>query len=143
VVAASPNDDWDWEELFELEGLDCYLAEAAGRPVGMVQILDTERDASRYWGETGPGFRAIDIWIGPADALGKGFGTVMMEEALARCFADPSVHTVLIDPLVTNDRAIRFYRRVGFTFLENRRFGDDDCAVHLVTRDTFENRTSP
>ena len=48
-----------------------------------------------------PGHRAIDIWIGEPDARNRGYGAQMMEQAIARCFADPSVHTILIDPLVT------------------------------------------
>jgi aminoglycoside 6'-N-acetyltransferase len=140
VAASDPEDDWGWDQLMEgaLPGLENFVCEADGRPVGVVQILDTQRDQSRYWGDTGPGFRAIDIWIGPRDALGKGYGTAMLREALSMCFADPGVHTVLIDPLATNANAIRFYRRIGFTFLENRRFGDSQCAVHQFTRQTFE-----
>jgi aminoglycoside 6'-N-acetyltransferase len=52
--------------------------------------------------------RAIDIRIGEARDLGKGYGTVMMRLALGRCFADPAVTAVLIDPLKTNRRAHPF-----------------------------------
>lgn len=140
VAASDPNDDWGWADMLEgaAPGLDSYIAELDGRPIGIVQITDPEREASRYWGETGPGIRAIDIWIGPKDALGRGFGTVMMRLALELCFADASVGEVLIDPIVSNTDAIRFYRRFGFVFVENRRFGADMCAVHKITRDTFQ-----
>ncbi len=140
VIDSDPDDDWGWDQMIEgaLPGLETFVSEVEGRPVGVVQVLDTQRDPSRYWGETGPGFRAIDIWIGPRDALGQGFGTAMMREALAMCFSEASVHTVLVDPLTTNTDAIRFYQRIGFSFLENRWFGDSHCAVHLITRRTFE-----
>ncbi len=49
--------------------------------------------------------------------------------ALARCFADPKVTTVLIDPLAGNVRAHRFYERLGFRFVERRLFGKDDFFV--------------
>ena len=58
----------------------------------------------------------------------------MMKLALARCFADPSVTAVLIDPLTSNTRAHRFYERLGFTFVEHRRFGKDDCSVYRLDR---------
>jgi aminoglycoside 6'-N-acetyltransferase len=81
-----------------------------------------------------PGLRAIDIWIGEAADLGKGYGTQMMRLALQRCFADQQVHAILIDPLASNLRARQFYERLGFRFSEQRRFGSDDCAVYTLTR---------
>lgn len=139
VAASDPDDDWGWDRMIEgaLPGLDNYIAEAEGRPIGVVQILDTHPDASRYWGETGLGIRAIDIWIGPRNALGRGFGTQMMRRALEICFADPDVRMVLVDPLASNADAIRFYQRIGFSFLENRMFDDALCAVHQLLRDDF------
>jgi len=58
----------------------------------------------------------------------------MMQLALARCFADPLVTAVLIDPLANNTRAHRFYERLGFQFVESRRFGDDECFVYRLNR---------
>ena len=57
-----------------------------------------------------------------------------MALALARCFDDPSVSAVLINPLASNTRAHRFYERIGFRFLERRRFGDDECFVYRLER---------
>ena len=37
---------------------------------------------------------------------------------------------LLLDPLVTNERAHRFYERLGFERAERRMFGDDDCYVY-------------
>jgi aminoglycoside 6'-N-acetyltransferase len=39
---------------------------------------------------------------------------------------------VLIDPLASNTRAHRFYGRLGFRFVERRRFGQDDCFVYRL-----------
>ena len=78
--------------------------------------------------------RAIDIWIGAESDLGQGHGTQMMRLALARCFAAPEVTAVLLDPLFSNERARRFYERLGFRFIERRRFGADECAVYRLER---------
>jgi aminoglycoside 6'-N-acetyltransferase len=136
VIAASPNDDWGWEvELNRSpDWREQLIAELDGRPVGFVQIIDPAREESRYWGDVPPGLRAIDIWIGEADDLGKGYGTKIMKLVLGRCFSDPSVTAVLIDPLANNVRAHRFYERLGFHFVERRRFGDDDCLVYRFNR---------
>lgn len=103
-------------------------------PIGFIQIIDPAREESRYWGDCPDGLRAIDIWIGEPAYLGKGFGTQMMTMAIDRCFENPSVQAILIDPLSGNTRARRFYERLGFRFVEDRRFGDDHCAVYQLDR---------
>lgn len=136
VLASNPNDRWDWEaELAQdPDWREMLIAELAGRPIGFMQIIDPAREDSRYWGDVPDNLRAIDIWIGEASALGKGHGTEMMRQAIARCFADPSVRAILIDPLASNVRAHRFYERLGFRFVERRQFGDDDCFVYRLER---------
>ena len=66
--------------------------------------------------------------------MGRGFGTLMMQLAIERCFEDPAVTKILIDPLASNVRARRFYERLGFRHVEDRRFGEDDCAVYELAR---------
>jgi aminoglycoside 6'-N-acetyltransferase len=136
VVASDPNDDWAWEtELGRLpDWREQLIAEVGGRAVGFVQIIDPQREESGYWGDVVENLRAIDLWIGNKADLGKGYGTRMMELALARCFADPAVSAVLVDPLASNTRAHRFYERLGFRFIERRRFGEDECAVYRLNR---------
>lgn len=140
VVASDPDDDWNWEyELTRtLPWREQLIAESAGRAIGFVQIINPAQEESRYWGEIPEGFRAIDIWIGEATDLGKGYGTEMMRQSLARCFQDADVQYVLIDPLASNERAIRFYERIGFTFLEDRRFTESDCKVYRISREAWE-----
>jgi aminoglycoside 6'-N-acetyltransferase len=136
VRASDPNDDWAWEiELSKTpDWREQLIAEHDIRPIGFIQIIDPAREESHYWGDVPSGLRAIDIWIGEERDLGKGYGTKMMQLAPARCFADPAVTTVLIDPLASNARAHRFYERLGFQFVERRCFGADECLVYLLDR---------
>lgn len=136
VLASDPNDDWQWEtELAKShDWREQLIAEVAGRPVGFIQIIDPAREDGHYWGNVPPGLRAIDIWIGEESDLGKGYGTQMMKLAIARCFADPAVSAILIDPLASNTRAHRFYERLGFRFVERRFFGQDECFVYRRER---------
>lgn len=139
VVASGPTDDWHWEAELNRspDWREQLIAELDGRPIGVIQIIDPAREESHYWGDAPANLRAIDIWIGEASDLGKGYGTQMMQLALARCFADPAVTAVLIDPLVSNTRAHRFYERLGFQQVERRRFGEDDCFVYRLSRDSW------
>jgi aminoglycoside 6'-N-acetyltransferase len=142
VIESDPNDDWSWEDEIGLdpEFREQLIAELDGRPIGFVQIIDPAKESTHYWGDVPENLRAIDIWIGEERDLGRGYGTAMMQLALERCFADPAVTAVLIDPLASNERAIRFYQRLGFRFVERRTFGLDDCAVHRLERVEWEAR---
>lgn len=140
TVASDPNDDWGWEtELLRAPAWrEQLVAELDGRPVGFVQIIDPLLEDSHYWGEVPPNLRAIDIWIGEADDLGKGYGTQMMRQAIDRCFASPGVTAIILDPLASNVRARKFYESLGFAFVENRTFGEDTCAVYKLDRSAWK-----
>jgi aminoglycoside 6'-N-acetyltransferase len=136
VRSALIDSDWHWESELRRnpDWREQLIAEADGRPIGFVQIIDPEREETEYWGCVEPGHRAIDIWIGEPDARGQGYGTQMMELAIERCFADRSVHTILIDPLESNTRACHFYESLGFEYVVRRSFGDDTCSVYRLKR---------
>ena len=136
IRAAVIDADWGWEQELKRHPpwREWLIAEADGRPVGFLQIIDPENEESRYWGCMDAGHRAIDIWIGEPDARNRGYGAQMMSLAVERCFADPTVHTLLVDPLAANTRAHRFYERLGFEFVVERAFGDHRCRVYRLTR---------
>ncbi len=140
IVASDPNDDWQWETelLRSPDWREQLIAELDGRPIGFLEIIDPAREDEHYWGDIEAGYRAIDIWIGEADLLGRGYGTRMMAMALERCFASPEVQKILVDPISSNHRAHRFYERCGFRFLERRQFGLDDCHVYQLERASWQ-----
>ncbi len=135
-VVAAVGDDWGWEaELARtLDWREQLIAEEGAHPIGFIQIIDPVRDESRYWSCASEGRRAIDLWIGEKEDLGRGYGTRMMQLAIERCFADPTVTTLLVDPLDSNRRAHCFYERLGFEYVVRRCFGDDSCFVYRLTR---------
>ena len=53
----------DWRELL--------IAEREGRPVGFVQIIDPLEEETHCSSEVAPDLRAIDIWIGEEQDLGR------------------------------------------------------------------------
>jgi aminoglycoside 6'-N-acetyltransferase len=115
-----------------------YIAELDSRPIGVIQIVDPANEETHYWGKIEQGLRAMDIWIGEESDLAKGYGTTMMQLAINKCFENPEVTAILIDPLSKNLRAIKFYQKLGFVFLENRDFDDDNCDIYIKKRITIE-----
>ncbi len=136
VLAADPNDDWDWESELKRKPpwREQLVAEFEGRPIGFVQIIDPKTEDSHYWGKIEEGFRAIDIWLGESGDLGKGYGSTIMKIVIKRCFSKEGVKAILVDPLESNKKACRFYEKLGFKLVEKRRFGSDDCAVYKLDR---------
>jgi aminoglycoside 6'-N-acetyltransferase len=148
VIAATTNEpnaevafgDHDWKvELHQQTAVSYFLiAEVDGRPIGALQITDPHEEPTHYWGEIAAHLRAIDIWIGDPAHRGKGYGAEVMRLAHARCFADRDVTAIVIDPLASNERAIAFYRRLGYLPVGRQMFDDDDCFVHRLDRTTWE-----
>ncbi len=140
-VSVAFGEENDWNENIALHQDDVWehwIAELDGEPIGAMQMIDPHREPTHYWGDIEPGLRALDIWIGEPDARGKGYGEQMMRMAFARCFADPAVTAIVIDPLNSNERAHIFYQRLGFRPTHRQVFNDeDDCLVHKLTRDDW------
>jgi aminoglycoside 6'-N-acetyltransferase len=105
-----------------------------------VQIIDPAQEDSHYWGDVAENLRALDIWLGEAADLSQGYGTHIMQLALARCFTMANVAAVLIDPLANNTRVHQFYAHIGFRFVERRWFGQDECLVYQLLREKFTRR---
>lgn len=149
VIAATSDDpeasqafeDVDWSrELGEGDPAShFYIAEIGGHPIGCLQLIDPARERTGYWGaNTPPGLRAMDIWLGEKEYLGRGYGTRIMSLAIDAAFADLSVEAILMDPLASNRAAHRFYRRLGFQFVDRRFFGEDDCFVFRLDREDWD-----
>lgn len=132
VRANVPYEDWGWaDELARKPNWrQQWIAQLGERPIGFVQIIDAAAEETHYWGDIDPGTAAIDIWIGEADYVGRGLGTLMMQRAIDFCFGWRDITRIVIDPLASNTDGRRFYERLGFRLLELRRFGDDECAVY-------------
>lgn len=136
VLEAVSDAYWDWEEDLSQSHSwrEQIIVELDMTPIGFIQIIDPFFEPTRYWGNVGRNLRAIDIWIGEEDFLNQGFGTLMMKEAISRCFSDSDVTTIYIDPLYSNIAAQRFYRRIGFISLSRRNFDNNLSLVMILTR---------
>lgn len=136
VAGADPDGDWEWEKevMRTPSWREQLIAELNHQPIGFLQIIDPAAEESGYWGKKPAGARAIDIWIGEAGHLNRGYGSEMMRLAIRRCFDQPGVNRILTDPLISNTRAHRFYERLGFVSKGPRVLGGEECLVYELKR---------
>jgi ribosomal-protein-alanine N-acetyltransferase len=88
------------------------------------------------------GFMLMRVVIGQAEVLsivvaaprrGRGFGRLLMEEALRRLYA-AHVESCFLEVDSTNIAAVRLYKSLGFEPAGERRGGDADAGTALVMR---------
>lgn len=83
-------------------GADDYLLKDGDVPVGSVYIRDI--DTTHHKGEYG-------IFIGEAEARGKGIGTRAAKLMTAYAFRELSLHRLFLRVFADNVRAIRSYEK--------------------------------
>lgn len=135
--------DWEEELAVRADGTEFFIADLTTdkiiRSIGAMQVIDPATEQTHYWGPVASNQRAIDIWIGEVDCLGKGYGTQMMTYVIDHCFAQAEVVAILIDPLSNNIRSHKFYKTLGFELAGHRRFDEEsDCSVFWLPRSTWE-----
>ncbi|WP_172295755.1 GNAT family N-acetyltransferase [Pseudoruegeria sp. HB172150] len=136
-----PEHDWA-EMLVPTVYIEHLLALLDDRPFAYFEVTDPAKEPSAYWGQDRPpGLRAIDIWIGDAEMIGRGFGTRAMRLVIERCFADPTVHALLVDPRPDNDAAISFFQSLGFRFTGHEVLSGEAAAVHRFDRAAWTGTT--
>jgi len=101
-------------------GIEEYLAKIQADPNRVWFGIVIQED-DQLIGEAGllrmfPAWRATDlsIIIGDKTVWGKGYGNEAMELLLDYAFGHLNYHRVAIGVVGTNERALRFYERIGF-----------------------------
>ncbi len=56
----------------------------------------------------------MDLFIADFDYLGKGYGPVLIKQFIKQIIMPMNPTKIIIDPEITNTRAIRVYEKVGF-----------------------------
>lgn len=122
---------------------NCYFALHEGKPVGYIQkyFVNDYPELGGYlqYDDT---VVSVDLFIGDAKYMGKGFGSPMLSEFLNQVvFADPKVTMCMIGPEPSNKRAIRSYEKVGFQHVQTLRIGDEPELTYImeVSKNEYSN----
>lgn len=92
-----------------------YIVEIEGKPFAFMQCYRlTDEDYKSYGYSIEETIYGIDQFIGEPELFGKGYGTRMVTEFLNFIFNERGAGAVIVDPELTNPRAIRCYEKCGF-----------------------------
>lgn len=132
------EEDFKFIDTYGRDVWDIRIAEVNKKPIGVLELIDPFKEPTGYWRNINfdleVNSRALDIWIGETRYLNKGYGTSMMEWVFKHCFVDLDCDSIVIDPLINNKDAIRFYQRLGFKKIGIEKFDNDICLVHALKR---------
>lgn len=78
---------------------------ATDRPLGSVYIRDIDKQHKKA---------EYGIFIGEAEARGRGIGTAAAKLMLRFCFEEMELHRVYLRALSGNEQAVRSYEKAGF-----------------------------
>lgn len=93
------------------------------RPLGSVYIRDIDRRHQKA---------EYGIFIGEADARGRGIGTAAAKLMLRYCFEEEGLHRIYLRALAGNEQAVRSYEKAGFV---REGYLRDDVRIDGAYRD--------
>lgn len=83
-----------------------------------------------------PGTFCMDLFIADESYLNKGYGTLIVKSFADYIFTHFNAQKILIDPAVSNHRAIRCYEKAGFVKIKNAFDGVTECCILAKQRET-------
>lgn len=127
-----------YQELFTREGHENWVRtqvetgrvvqtiicdSATGKALGSVYIRDIDRQHNKA---------EYGIFIGEAEARGRGVGTAAAKLMLRYCFEEAGLHRIYLRALAENVQAIRSYEKAGF---KREGYLRDDVCIDGEYRD--------
>ena len=117
-------------------------------PIGYIQYYPVaESERHEYQLETIDGVYGVDLFIGNPDLWNQGIGTRMLSMIVDYLFDELDALKVVIDPQVSNHRAVRSYEKCGFErvkVLQNHDLHEGeyrDCLLMTIDRKPVSDRS--
>ena len=85
-----------------------------GQPAGYMQYYPIAESPADYGLDSANGIIGVDMFIGEPDLWDRGLGSGALRTLVAYLYTQVGVQGVVIDPRLTNARAIRAYEKADF-----------------------------
>lgn len=111
-----------------------YVIVYNDQPVGYIQMARVQ-DWPAYESVVGKNQHAasIDLFIGDANFVGKGYGSQIIRKFLTVVvFQQPDITKCFIDPEPGNTRAIKAYEKVGFRYLKTVQIPGEAAQAYIM-----------
>lgn len=129
-----------YQEKFKGNGYDySFIIYLDNQPIGYIQTSDLYAYRTLCTKPKGvftheePGTFCLDLFIGEADYLNKGYGTKIVKAFVNKIFKDFRAKKILIDPACSNKRAIRCYEKAGFNIIRQEYDGITEACIMELT----------
>lgn len=100
------HENWIKNKVETGQVVQMIICDVVGdRPLGSVYIRDIDRQHRKA---------EYGIFIGEADARGRGIGTAAAKLMLQYCFCEAGLHRVYLRAFADNEQAVRSYEKAGF-----------------------------
>ena len=99
--------------------LEQFIVRLDGRPIGYLQCYRPDDLPDHPYNDGPAGTRGVDVTIGEADAIGRGYGSAALRQFVDALF-EAGVPRAVIDPDPKNIAAIRAYEKAGFHPIDER-----------------------
>lgn len=110
------REKYDMQSLKD-EYVTSTIIEYEGKPIGYLQFYETQNEKEYPYSVPlleEPGVWGIDLFIGETDFIGKGIGPKVIAMIIEYLKKEKHVRTIIIDPDIKNERAIKAYEKAGF-----------------------------
>lgn len=112
-----------------------YIVELDKAPIGFIQYYRLTKEAYEEYGYHGTQHvYGIDQFIGVAACFNQGIGTAMIKKFLTGLFEKTKAEIIVLDPIISNERAIRCYEKCGFVKVK----GGTSWLMELKTGSTAD-----
>jgi aminoglycoside 6'-N-acetyltransferase len=115
-----------------LKTMDQFIVSFGDRPFGYIQCYDLRNWPDGGLGDHPPGTLGIDQFIGEADMVNRGHGSIFIKAFVDARIADGAPR-IITDPDPANERAIRAYEKAGLR--RARLVHTSEGVALLMTRD--------
>lgn len=120
-----------------------FIFSIDGQPIGYIVACDLYAyrticpQPKGLFTKEPPGTFCMDLFIGDEANLDKGYGTKIVRAFIDYIFQHFKAQRILIDPAVSNTRAIHCYEKAGFKIIDKAFDGITDCFRMEIKKANF------